>query len=162
MFAGLTLLLLAMTVTLSALDTPLKTDAAPLGIISFEFARTLEVSRAMLASWNAEAVHHAFLIQGLDFLYLLLYPAWFALAAQLLARGLTPKWKKPAQIIGGLVLLCAPLDAVENIGLILQLLGGPESSYAALAYYCAMPKFLFVIMAAVFVLIAGSARLLKR
>ena len=40
-YASLTVLAATLTATLALLDVPLKTDAAPLGIISFELARDL-------------------------------------------------------------------------------------------------------------------------
>ena len=88
------LALLADTLLLSVVmgwaGQPLATPAAPNGIVSFELAGSAAASQAILDSWDARSQVHAAFIQGLDFLYLLVYAATFSLAglyaAQVLQR----------------------------------------------------------------------------
>ena len=54
-FLALLVLTLAVTVSLNALNRPLKMEAAPSGIISFEFAGDLAEGTGELASGAAEA-----------------------------------------------------------------------------------------------------------
>ncbi|MEN8184819.1 MAG: hypothetical protein ABFS46_20045 [Myxococcota bacterium] len=158
----LTLLLAALSVWLSAVGQALVTPEAPLGIVSYEFAGSMDLSSAILASWSAHARAMAMLSLGLDFLYLLVYPAWFSLAAVRVGRGLGAGWRGPGAAVAWGVLLCAPLDAVENHGLIQQLVHGPTDGYARLAWAAAAPKFALVGIAALYLMAAGTTRLLAR
>jgi hypothetical protein len=51
-FVIMLILTLAVMAALQVLGGPLKTDAAPAGIISFEFAGTLTLAQKMIASWG--------------------------------------------------------------------------------------------------------------
>ena len=52
-FVPLFVLTIAVMVVLNAVGAPLTTEAAPLGIISFEFAGDVSTAQAMLDSWDA-------------------------------------------------------------------------------------------------------------
>jgi hypothetical protein len=156
LLAVLTLLLLGLSLWLSGLGQALVTDAAPHGIVSYELARHLDRSSAMLASWSADARERAMLLQGIDALYLLVYPAWFSLAAARLGARLGGAWQRAGAAVSWAVLLAAPLDAVENHALVRQLLDGPTELHAQLAWWCAVPKFALVGVAAAFLLLAGG------
>ena len=140
----------------------LNTEVAPQGIVSFELARTQVQSAAILASWDGYARGAAMLVQGVDFLYLLLYPAWLALAAAGLAGSLGGAPGRLGRVVSVAVLFAIPLDAVENYALNMQLLHGADGAMAALAYWCAVPKFALVLAALVYVVTAGCLRLATR
>lgn len=157
----LTALAACMTAWLVWMDQALVTDAAPNGIVSFELARIFARSAAILESWSDHAQSVAMLVQGADYLYLLVYPAWFSLSADMLGTRLGGSWQRIGLAISWLVLLAIPLDAIENYALIQQLLYGPSAFHAALAWWCAVPKFALVGLAASFV-VPGMAVLLMR
>jgi hypothetical protein len=154
--ALLLVLTLGLMVPMRALDAPLRTDRAPQGIVSFELAGDLPRAREIIASWEPQARVHAALGLGLDYLFLLAYSATIALAcvrvsgrlrrrgAPLASPGLVLAWAQPA---------AAALDAAENFGLIQLLRGSERELWAALAWWCAVPKFAIVAAALLYVAI---------
>jgi len=160
--AGLTLLLAVLTFWLTSLGRELVNPEAPLGIVSYEIAGSLGRSSSILRSWSTDAKATAMLILGLDSLYLLVYPAWFSLAAARLGAGLGGWWHRAGSTVSWGALAAAPLDAAENLALIRQLVDGPAAAYAQLAWWCAVPKFAAVALAGLFLAFGGSAWLLAR
>ena len=158
----LSVLVLASTTWLVWFGQVLHTEAAPNGIVSFELAGTAESAGEILQSWSPRARAVALLIQGFDSLYLVLYPAWYALAMVLLATRLGGRWARAGLLLSWLVLLAAPLDAVENYALNQQLLYGADDGYAALSLWCALPKFGLVIAGSVYLLLGLVALALRR
>ena len=158
---ALTVLLVCSSLWLFTMDRSLASEEAPRGIVSFELAGDAGRSEAILSSWSGHARALALLIQGADYLYLIVYALWFSLAVQLLAQRLGGAWQKLGLGVSWLVLLAAPLDAVENYALIQQLLYGASAHYAAMAWWCAVPKFVLVGMAAGFLAIAGIRWVVK-
>lgn len=126
---------------------PLKTDAAPLGIISFEFAGDLATSQTILTSWGITGRFYAALNTGLDFLFLFSYACTFALGCVLAARffegrsavlsriGVVMAW---GQIAAGL------FDAIENFALIQMLIGTQSEIWPQVAFWFAAIKFILV------------------
>lgn len=143
---------------LGALGAPLVTAAAPQGIVSYEFARDAATAGAILASWDSVAREKAMLIQGIDMLYLLAYPAFLSLACRALGDRLGGRFWSVGAPLSLAVLLAAPLDAAENLALIRQLEHGPSEGAAALAAFAAGPKFALVALASLF-LLAGLGAL---
>lgn len=162
LFAALTVLLVVVSVWLLYADQELVTPEAPRGIVSFELARHSQRAASIIHSWSPRAREMALLIQGLDHLYLFVYPAWLSLAAARLSAQLGGGWPRYGSIVSWAVLGCAPLDALENHALIQQLVHGASQVHAQLAWWCAVPKFTLVILGAAFITLAGSARLLAR
>ncbi|QQS45524.1 MAG: hypothetical protein IPM66_16485 [Acidobacteriota bacterium] len=158
-FIVLTILTLSLSYALASTGRPLKTPAAPNGIISYEFAGNLANSAAMIDSWDEQARVAAGLNLGLDYLYLVAYPLTIGLGCLLVGRrfrtgslfsraGIVLAWVQP---VAGL------LDAVENAALI-QLLTGSRLDYLpAIAYWCAAPKFAIVIVGLAYVLVGYPA-----
>ena len=62
----LVLLTLAVMFAMRTLDAPLRTGAAPQGIVSFELAGRLDKTRAVLDSWTPRARIFAGISLGLD------------------------------------------------------------------------------------------------
>ncbi len=158
-FIVLTVLTLSLSYALTSTGRPLKTPAAPNGIISYEFAGNLANSATMIDSWDEQARVAAGLNLGLDYLYLVAYPLTIGLGCLLVAgrfrtgslfsqAGIVLAWVQP---VAGL------LDAVENAALI-QLLTGSRLDYLpAIAYWCAAPKFAIVIAGLAYVLFGYPA-----
>ena len=157
-FIVLLVLTLVVMVSLQVLGGPLKTEVAPSGIISFEFAGKLSLARDIVESWGQKGRVYAGLNLGLDYLFLVAYASSIGLGCVLVARGLS-------QRVGLLSLLgvllawgqigAALLDSVENYALIRVLLGSEGEIWPAVAQWCAMPKFLIVAAGLVYVIIGA-------
>ena len=151
--ALLVCLLVGVSLALAAIDTELRTEAAPYGIVSFELAGTAESAGAILASWGPSAREAAHLIQGLDYLYLVLYSAvlvWICNAVAALWQHRSPAMARVGSVLAGLSLVAGLLDAFENAALLRLLRDGSSDLWAATAWWCAVPKFAIVALAAAY------------
>lgn len=163
---ALLVITLGVFVALTVIGAPLQTGAAPYGIVSFELAGDVTQARAMVNSWDVTARIRAGLSLGLDYLFMVAYAVTIGLACVWMAdisrrRG----WRKMATLGVWLAWGQAPaaiLDAVENLALIMALLGPIVSPWPEIALACAVPKFVLVFGGVLYALggaIAG--RLLK-
>lgn len=139
---------------------PLKSEASPMGITSFEYAGELAVAHAMIKSWGPQGQLYVGLNMGLDFLFLVVYPLTIGLGCVLLSRRLSGG----AGFVGSLgvvlawgQLLAGLLDVVEDYALIQVLLGTENELWPALAAWCATPKFLLVALGLLYLIIGGIA-----
>jgi len=151
----LAVLTISVSFSLSSNSAVLATEAAPRGIISYEFAYTATAAEQMLLSWSPMARQRAMLSLGLDYLFLVLYPAFISLACARVAlrlRERSPGAARLGVLLAWLVLAAGVLDAVENYALIQMLLTGPSDLWAQLAWWCATPKFALVGLGLVFAL----------
>ncbi len=141
-------------VAINIIDKQLKTEFAPHGIISFECAKTLDHSLAILQTWEeADVIVFAALSLGIDYLFLVAYGSFFALSVLLLAAKLPSGFlKKAAKIMAFLIGLAALLDGIENYALIQLLIDVPTQSMVSMAYYCASIKFGLLGVAAIYLL----------
>jgi len=146
-FVVLLIITLAVMGALRFFDGYLKTEAAPNGIVSFEFAGNLAAAKNILASWGPKRAVYAGLSLGLDFLFLFSYAGAIGLGCILAARGLSQRMKTFSLLGAPLAwgqLCAALLDVFENVGLIQVLLGAESEFWPSLAFWCAIPKFLIV------------------
>jgi hypothetical protein len=137
---------------------PLTTSAAPSGIVSFEFARTLSNAQAVVASWGTEGQVYAGINLGLDYLFMVSYGLAIGLGCVLVARGLAGRVKSLASVgvlLAWGALLAALLDALENYGLMRLLLGSTDEIWPTLAYWCAGPKFILVALGLLYLIPGG-------
>ncbi|MCA9974527.1 MAG: hypothetical protein KC413_02215 [Anaerolineales bacterium] len=143
------------TAVITIIGRPLTTTAAPQGIISFEFARTLANAQAIIASWDTHTQIVAGLSLGIDFLY----PIVYATAIALCCLAAAPHWPgslaRLGKLLSGGMILAAIFDYIENISLIQLLLGSNEASWATIAWGCAAVKFTFVLLGIVYGLMGG-------
>ena len=141
------------------LDKPLRTPAAPNGIVSFELAGSPLQVQAITDEWkkmpfllsavagqvNPDIVNIPYVFAafglGIDYLFMPAYA--FALAfGTLLAAGRHAGWLKSLGAVAGYGAFAAALfDAVENYALFQILLNKVYSPYPEIAYYCASIKF---------------------
>ena len=139
---------------INAFDKHLKNDLVPNGIVSFQFAKSLDNSLKMINSWDAEAKVYVALSLGIDYLYLLTYGSFLVLSVLLLATKLPHGFlKKAAGIVVPMIILAALLDGVENYGSIRLLTGTHTQSMASLVYYCASVKFALIVIGIIYLLI---------
>jgi hypothetical protein len=146
-FVVLLVLTLIVMAGMNTVGRPLNTEAAPMGIISFELAGELSLARRMVESWGSMGRVYAGLNLGLDYLFMVAYSSSIALGCILVARSLS---RRVGFLFPVGVLLAwaqfgaALLDALENYALIQVLLGSQQASWPVVARWCAIPKFLIV------------------
>ena len=158
-----TALALLTMITLQLLGAPLRTEASPAGIVSFELAGSLANIATILASWDPTARIYAGLNLGLDYLFIGTYVAGIGLGCVLVAQSLG----RHGRLLGvaGLLLawgmlLAGALDCVENTALIKLLLGSQANIMAVVARLCAIPKFLIVFLGLLYVILGAVVSLL--
>jgi hypothetical protein len=153
---------LAVMISLRVLDEPLKTDAAPQGIVSYELAGNANASLAVLESWDQPAKLYAAFSLGLDFLFLITYSSAIALAC-IWATGLMP-----GSLTGlGIALawgqwVAAILDGLENTALFIMLTQGPSSPWPQIAQIAAITKFTLILLGLLYVIGRIVERYVKR
>jgi hypothetical protein len=138
---GLTILIL---LSMNFVGMPLNTAAAPQGIVSFEFAFNPDTAQQMLDSWSPDARVRAGFIQGLDFLFPLVYSTTVGLGCVMAAGVIASRGQAIARIGPWLawgLWAAAVLDYVENIGLVFLLFGEVRSPFPQIAAVCALIKF---------------------
>jgi hypothetical protein len=154
-FLALTLVLYGV---FGVLDRPLRTEAAPYGIVSFELAGDARMARAIGDSWkqmsgllsatgepdpdivNGPYVFAAFGL-GIDYLFMPVYALALAFATLLTAQKHTGWVRSLASAAGYGAFAAAMFDAVENYALLKMLLGMYDTGYPALGSFCAIIKF---------------------
>ncbi len=145
-------------------DAPLKNNISTSGIISFELAKDIDQSKAILNSWDAVSKTSAGMSMGLDFLFLIVY----SLFISLLIHKLNVKLWKGSLIynVGTLlilgVFLAAFFDVIENIALIKLLLGDLQQKWSSIAYYFAIAKFILLAIGILFILINSVQLIIKK
>lgn len=160
--AGLTVAVVLLT-AMVRLDQPLRTVAAPRGIVSFELAGDPAAVQAILASWGPAGRRQALLSLRLDYPFLIAY----ALVLWMLCRMVASAWpdryrrtKRTGSIVGNAQWAAALLDAIEN-GMLQMILAGSLAAFPPLvARWCALVKFALIACAWFYIVTAGGVRLL--
>ena len=151
----LVLTLVLMVVLGVIVDAPLKTPAAPRGIVSYELAGSTTAAQNILDSWDQRAQLYAAFSLGLDYLYMPCYAFTIGLACAWAARRMEVKRHWLGRV--GLALafglgLAALLDAVENYALTTMLFSAVADPWPAVARWCATGKFALIIAGLVYAL----------
>jgi len=149
---------LVVMIALQVIGAPLQTEAAPGGIVTFEFAGDVATARHIIESWQGATLASTGLSLGLDFLFLLLYGAAISMACVGLAERLMMRHSRFAAL--GVALawgawLASLLDAIENLALIRLLLGDFNAIWPPLAYGCAAVKFALVLAGLLYTLVGA-------
>jgi len=149
--------LLALTLILFAvfrvLDASLRTPAAPNGIVSFELAGNIKPAAKILDSWNSGAQLFAAFGLGLDYLFMPAYALTLSLGILLAAGRHKGVFARLGAWLGWGALAAALVDAVENFALWHFMLGDFQALWPRLAAYCAVIKFVFLLLGLVYALI---------
>jgi hypothetical protein len=157
LFLTLLGLTLAIMLVMNGAGGRLNTVAAPYGIVSFELAGSPQKAQVILDSWDHPAQLQAAFIQGLDYLYLVLYSTTIAQAclwaAKTLGRAGWPLASVGIPLAWGLW-LAALSDAVENLALVEILFGSNASPWPEIAAVCAIIKFTLIFLGLVYALYA--------
>jgi len=155
-FLILFIITIAVMIGLSILGAPLKTDMAPAGIISFEFAGNLSAAEKMMQSWGETGRVYAGLNIGLDYLYLFVYSSSICLGCIIVARRFSDRLEIATSLgifISWGQIPAAMCDAIENYGLIRVLLGSSNEIWPVIAWWAAILKFLLVTAGIAYVLV---------
>jgi hypothetical protein len=132
---------------IKVLDASLVTDAAPSGIISFEFAGSMTRAQQILSSWGADAKVRGALSLGIDYLFLISYALFISIACAYIANRLMIRRLFLARVgflLGWAQFIAAMMDTIENAALIRLLLGSQQEFYPWVAWGCAGIKFTLV------------------
>ena len=144
--------------TFHFIDTPLRTEAAPMGIVSFELAGNTETAREIIDSWGPEATLYAVFSLGYDHLFLFLYAFTIGLGCAFISQKFKPE--KRFLILTGVVLswaqiAAALLDVLENYALTVMLLSTWQGPWPETAFTAAVIKFIIVFTGILYI-ISGS------
>jgi len=149
-------------VTLQVMNGPLKTTAAPYGIVSFELARTPTRTAAILQSWDVRAHLYAAFGLGFDYLFMVAYTSAIALAALAVREGTSPWMARLGMAVAWAIGLAGLADAVENALLWRLLLQMAPPTYPSWAWLAATIKFTIITLALLYLLAAYVVRLRVR
>ena len=157
-------LLIGLILVMHYFDTFLVNIICKNGIVSFELAKDLNTSAAILHSWNEQAKIAAGLSMGFDFLFLITYSSFIALLIYKLNRRL---WKVHSFYCVGNILIWSTLvmglaDSIENIALIKLLLGDLQQHWSSIAYYFAMLKFSILLICVLYIVCNSVYLLVKK
>lgn len=169
-FASLSVILL---VQLRGIDAALLSPDTPYGIVGYELAFTVARAQAMLNVWRSMDVLETVRVSlGVDMAFLLAYPWFFRTSIQLLRRFVVPRQAVSLNHAGAFdqvgqwaalaVLACTPLDMTENLVLWRMLETQPSPFGTLLAGLAASIKFLLVLVAGGWCLVAIARSLFTR
>lgn len=148
---------LVLFLILTYFNSPLKSEAAPFGIISFELAFNRALSDDIVQSWtNVEQMYAAFSL-GLDYLFLFAYALFLSSLSWLIASKLAAQkiMIKFGMVSVYAVWIAAGLDTIENFALFQILFGNTSGFWPPMAATCASIKFLLVILAFIYIFIGS-------
>jgi hypothetical protein len=142
-------------VILNLIDLPLQTEAAPLGIVSYQLAGDVPAVERIIASWDARARIFAGFSLGLDYLFMPLYGvlfAWLCIRAAERMREHAPVWARIGVGLAWGVGLAVLLDATENALQFWMLVSAPRSPWPLVMWGCAVVKFGALVLAGLYAL----------
>jgi hypothetical protein len=131
-------LALVCALALRVIDTHLVGPASPHGIVSLEICGLKDGCAALLASWTPLTRSWALLSLGLDYLFLVAYPAAIGLGLAWLADRLPAAQARWTRRLAWSAPLMTLADASENTALVALLLldGGPGAARMAALASC--------------------------
>lgn len=164
LIAALVLFILMATAMVS-LDSLIKTDVTPLGIVSFQFIATVEASVLAMDAWGDIGRSAVAISLGLDYLYIIVYSVIACLVLLLTSQSLSVQLPTFSKILFYMIYalpIIGIADAVENYSLIQLLLGSVNVSWPSLAYYCATIKFAGLGAVGVLVVLGYGYKMVKQ
>lgn len=142
---GLSLLLtLAAGLALALIDAHIRVPSSPMGIVSYELCAYQNACRQMVEGWTPFQQLMTALSLGVDYLFMLVYPAAIWLALLLLAPKLPARLQRFTIGSAWSAWVAGLTDAAENYCLAQMLLSPGASEYAWPASIFATIKFSFV------------------
>jgi len=153
--AVLWLVFVVLTALLLVTGNPLLTDAAPLGIVSFQLAGDVAHASAILQSWGASGKHAAYLNLYLDFPYLVVYSWILSLLCSARAETARPPGAVIGRVLSRGAWFAGFFDAAENIALLHELERGVTASAAQFAWAAASVKFAILGIVVIYLVTSG-------
>jgi hypothetical protein len=143
-------------VALAIVDALIKDSGGP-GIVAFEVAGTTDRATEILGHWGQDGRAAARVSLGLDFLFLIAYAAFLALAV-LATRDSAREhgldgYARPAVAIAGLPIVAALCDVAENTGLLLMVEGEGVGRLPPVVLAFALVKFAALAVAIAYVVV---------
>lgn len=142
-FASLVMALASLG-ALGSIDTHIKNMAAPAGIVSFELCAYSEACSVIAQSWGPHAQLMAALSLGVDYLFMVAYPAAICFGLLLLAECVPPSIRSITVFAARASWVAGAADAVENYCLAQMLLVPAAQQFAWPASIAATVKFAFL------------------
>ena len=158
------LLLIAIIGLMRYFDAPLKNEICQKGIVSFELAKDLAVTKNIINSWDEKAKLSAYSSLILDFLFLMVYATFIGLLIHKIVKRMKENSfvsKIGVLLIWG-VFLAALFDVIENIALLNLLSGNLNQVWSSAAYYFAVLKFALIFGCIVYILIGWLLILISK
>ena len=152
-FFPLLALTLVLVGVLRLLDAPLRTPAAPNGIVSFELAGTPEKAESILQSWDSRAQLFAAFSLGIDYLFIFAYGLTISLGILMAGTKHGGKFAQLGALLGWGILLAGFLDAIENLALWRILIGAGTDYCPSIAATSATIKFVLILLGLLFALV---------
>jgi hypothetical protein len=158
---GLSLLVMSV---LASVDAGLHCPTAPQGIVSFEIAGA--DAPALLAGWSEAQRRDAIFVQGLDYLFLVVYSTALASAALLIGRRAKahPRVAALAAPAAWAHTLAGVADAIENTPMVIALRRGEtDPTGATISLVFASAKFALLALGLLYIVVGvvltrGTAR----
>lgn len=107
-----------LVIAINTIGLPLRTDAAPSGIVSLQLATSVGAAEAILASWSAVATTRILVVHGLD----VLLPIAYAVAITSWAARLGAGRASVAALVA------AVADQAENALMAVSILDAPNAA----------------------------------
>lgn len=128
------------------LGLPLRTDAAPFGIVSLQFAASPAAAERMLASWSAVPRARLLWAHGLDLVLPFAYAIAIAGAARRFA-AMARRGRALAAFAAGAAITAAVADQVENIAMGFTILAGASWPSVLITLVAAIAKSTMLVVA---------------
>jgi hypothetical protein len=135
-------LTVATLAALAVIDQHLRSPVSPLGIVSFEVCAYAGSCRAIVESWGPGGQVWAALSLGVDYLFMVLYPATIFLGLLLVVVHVPDRLKKLTRRAAWAVWGAGAADAAENYSLVQMLVSPAADGYAWPAAMFATAKFI--------------------
>ena len=161
-FFVIALLAIVLLISLMAIDVPLRTDAAPMGIVSYEFAGDVATINEILDSWGPSGRIYAGISLGLDYLFLFTYAITIGLGCVLLADRLGGRWAAIGILAAWGMVAAGVFDIVENYGLIRFLIGEGKPWWPTIVFWSAVLKYILVVIGLGYLVIGFITQILRR
>lgn len=121
-------------------------------IVDFELAGSVDQAAQIINAWNENDRIRAGFSLGFDYLYMPVYSTTIALACVMAAGALKRKtWASIGLLLAWGLWLAAFLDAIENLALFTELLGGNVAPWPQVAQICAAIKFGLILLGLLYV-----------
>lgn len=161
-FFMIAFLAIVLLISLMALDVPLRTDAAPMGIVSYEFAGDEATINGILESWGPAGRVFAGISLGLDYLFLFTYAIAIGLGCVLLAYRLGGRAASLGILAAWGMVAAGVFDIIENYGLIRFLIGEGRPWWPSIVFWSAVLKYVLVVIGLGYLVIGFIAQLFRR